>query len=137
MARRSLVNESRGRAACLAFALLAAFAPAPACAQSFGSRAGQEQYVRIEWQPGQTRRGIPTVWGYVHNVHTGSLGNVRLSIEEIDGAGRAVSTTVGYVDGVIPPRDYAYFEVHVPRPATRYRVTVLHYDLLVDPAGNR
>ena len=104
-------------------------------AQSLGSRQAHEQYLRLEWQPGQTRRGLPTVWGYVHNVSGGSLGNVRLSIQEIDDGGRPVSTTVGYVDGVIAPRSYAYFEVRVPRPATQYRVTVLHYDLLVDPGG--
>ena len=124
--------------AAVALALLAVLDPAAiVCAQSFGSRGAHEQYVRVEWQPGQTRRGIPTVWGYVHNLHTGALGNVRLSIEEIDGAGRALNATVGYVDGVVPPKGYAYFEVRVPRPATQYRVTVLNYDLLVDPAGNR
>lgn len=84
--------------------------------------------MRVEWQPGQSRRGLPTVWGHVHNTYGGSLGNVRLSIQEIDADGRALSTTIGYVDGVIPPKGYAYFEVRVPRPATQYRVTVLHYD---------
>ena len=77
------------------------------------------------------------MWGYVHNVHTGALGNVRLSIEEIDAAGRALSATPGYVDGVIAPGSYAYFEVRVPRAATQYRVTVFQYDVLVDPGGNR
>lgn len=103
--------------------------------QSPGARQAGEQHLRLEWQPGQSRRGLPTVWGYVHNLYGGSLGNVRLSIQEVDAAGRAVSTTVGYVDGVIPPKGYAYFEIRVPRPAAEYRVTVLHYDLFTGAAG--
>lgn len=127
--------------AVLAAALLSALALAPppgsaVHAQALGSRSTHEHDVRLEWQTGQTRRGIPTVWGYVHNVSGGSLGNVRLSIQEIDAGGRPVSTTIGYVDGAIAPRGYAYFEVRVPRPATQYRVTVLHYDLLADPGGS-
>jgi len=129
-----------GARAVLVAALLSALAPALSTggavhAQTLGSRQAHEQYLRLEWQPGQTRRGLPTVWGYVHNVSGGSLGNVRLSIQELDAGGRPVNATVGYVDGVIAPRGYAYFEVRVPRPATQYRVTVLHYDLLADPGG--
>jgi hypothetical protein len=122
--------------AVLAAALLSALAPGDAVrAQPLGSRQAHEQYLRLEWQPGQTRRGLPTVWGYVHNASGSSLGNVRLSIQELDAGGRPVSTTVGYVDGVIGPRGYAYFEIRVPRPAMQYRVTVLHYDLVVAPGG--
>ena len=102
---------------------------AVADAQSPEARQPGDQHVRVEWQPGQSRRGLPTVWGHVQNLYGGSVGNVRLSIQEIDADGRAVSTSVGYVDGVIPPKGYAYFEIRVPRAATDYRVTVLHYDL--------
>ena len=123
-------------AAALLFALAPAVPPGDGLrAQALGSRQAHDQSLRLEWQPGQTRRGLPTVWGYVHNVSGNSLGNVRLSIQEVDAGGRPVNTTVGYVDGVIGPRGYAYFEIRVPRPAMQYRVTVLHYDLLVAPGG--
>ena len=105
-------------------------APSPAARQP------GEQHLRLEWQPGQTRRGLPTVWGYVHNLAGSSLGNVRLSIQEIDAGGRAVAPTIGCVDGIVPPKGYAYFEIPVPRAATQYRVTVLHYDLFVDAGSS-
>jgi hypothetical protein len=103
---------------------------AVADAQTPAARQPGDQHVRVEWQPGQSRRGLPTVWGHVHNLYGGPVGNVRLSIQEIDAGGRALSTTIGYVDGVIPPTGYAYFEIRVPRAATEYRVIVLHYDLI-------
>ena len=115
----------------------AALSPALGWAQSnFGSRTAAEHYVRLEWQPGQTRRGLPIVWGYVHNVYGEALGNVRLSVQELDGAGHPVNTTIAYVDGVIQPKGYVYFEARVPRAAVRYRVILLHYDLFIDPGGN-
>ena len=104
-------------------------APAVGWAQNFGSASKDEQYLRVEWQPGQTRRGAPTVWGHVHNVYGELIGSVKLSIQEVDGAGSPVSTTVGYVDGVIQPKSSVYFETRVPRPDAQYRVSVLSYTI--------
>jgi len=104
-------------------------APGPAWTQGFGSRSLEEHYLRVDWQPGQTRRGAPTVWGQVHNIYGELIASVRLSIQELDGAGNAVSTTVGYVDGVIQPKGSLYFETRVPRPG-QYRVAILSYTIL-------
>lgn len=98
-------------------------------------RSPSESYLRVEWQPGQTRRGKPIVSGYVHNLYGEPIGNVRLSIEETDASGQVVATTVGYVDGVVPPKGSLYFETRVPRSTGQYRVVILYYDLFIDAGG--
>jgi hypothetical protein len=110
--------------------------PGAGWAQNFGA-AAREPYIRVEWHLGESRRGGPLVSGFVYNNYGEPLGNVRLSIEEVDAAGSSVSRTIGYVDGPVPPKGRLYFETSVPRAgAAAYRVTILYFDLLIYP-GNR
>jgi len=69
-------------------------------------------------------RGRPRITGYVHSDAALTAVNIRLLVEELDPSGRAVNTTVGYVDAEIPTTGRAYFEVRVPAPRAMYRVTV-------------
>src|SRR5262245_1321558 len=128
-----LTRRSLGCALAIAIGGLG-LAPGGGWTQHFGSRSLEEHYLRVDWQLGQTRRGAPIVWGHVHNVYGELIGSVKLSIQELDGAGNAASTTVGYVDGVIQPKSSAYFETRVPRPG-QYRVAVLSYTILPRAGG--
>ena len=123
-----LTRRSLGRALGIAIGALW-LAPGAGWAQNFGSRRLEEHYLRVDWQLGQTRHGAPIVRGHVHNVYGELIGSVKLSTQELDGAGNAASTTVGYVDGVIQPKGSLYFETRVPRPG-QYRVAVLSYTIL-------
>ena len=92
-----------------------------------------KNYIELEWQLGQTRRGVPVVWGYVHNIYGEPIGNVRLAVEETDAAGRAVGRTIVDVYGIVPPKGTAYFEARVPRADVTYRIVVLRFDLMIHP----
>ncbi len=109
--------------------------PGSGWAQNFGATA-REPYIRLEWQLGSGRRGAPLVTGFVYNNYGEPLANVRLSIEEVDASGGTVSRTIGYVDGLVPPKGRLYFETSVPRAGAAYRVTILHFDLFIYPGNS-
>lgn len=113
----------------------ASLGPGVGWAQNFGA-AAREPYIRLEWQLGAGRRGAPLVTGFVYNNYGESLGNVRLFIEEVDATGNTVSRTIGYVDGPVPPKGRLYFETSVPRAGATYRVTILYFDLFIDPGNS-
>ena len=92
-----------------------------------------ERYLRVDWRLDQTRAGAPVIAGHVVNLYGEPIGNVRLAIEEIDAGGEVVSTTIGYVDGLIPGLGQTFFEVRVPWAGVAYRVRVLFFDLFIDP----
>ena len=81
-------------------------------------------YFRMEWQAGQTRSGRPAISGFVYNDYNHWAGDVRLRVEALDASGQVISRTLGYVNGDVPPRGRAYFEVPLPAPAPSHRVTV-------------
>ncbi len=95
-------------------------------AQSFG--APLDRYFRLEWEVAKGRHGRPAVTGYIYNDRGITAGDVRLLIEELDTSGRAVGHTIGYVNGDVPPRGRAFFEIPVPTAGATYRVTVHSFD---------
>ena len=109
--------------------------PGSGWAQDSGATA-REPYIRVEWQAESGRRGAPLGSGFVYNNYGEPLTNVRLSIEEIDTRGSTVSRTIGYVDGLVPPKGRLYFETSVPRAGAAYRVTILHFDLFIYPGSS-
>jgi hypothetical protein len=81
--------------------------------------------LRVEWTGSEDRRGRPVVSGYVYNQRAGSHAEgVRLVVEALDGSGRVVGSTTGYVLGEVPPSNRSYFEVKAPAAAAGYRVTI-------------
>jgi hypothetical protein len=118
-----------GYAACVAVLTVAVILEAGVgWAQNFG--APLERFVRLEWEPGTTRSGRPTVIGTVYNDHPGLwLVNVRLLVEELDTSGQPVGRTIGYVNDEVPPKRRGYFEVRTPATGAAYRVTLLHFEL--------
>jgi hypothetical protein len=106
---------------------------AAGCASGPIPSAPSERYLRVEWGLGQTRSGAPAISGRVVNLYGEAIGNVRLAIEEMDAEGRVLSTTIGYVDGLVPGLGQSYFDIRVPRAGASYRVRVLFFDLFIDP----
>lgn len=95
-------------------------------AQNFG--APLDRFFRLEWEAEQARSGQRVVTGYLYNDHGLWADNVRLLVEVLDPAGRVVAKTIGYVNGWVPPKGRAYFEVLVPAGGVAYRVTVQSFD---------
>jgi hypothetical protein len=83
---------------------------------------------RVEWQAASARGGRAVLRGYVYNQHTMRAENVRLRIEQLDGAARPAPPRFTYVTGTIGTGDRAYFEVGVPAIEANYRVTVESFD---------
>jgi hypothetical protein len=84
--------------------------------------------LRLDWQAGTSRGGRPVIAGYVYNDYVRSAGDVRLLVEAVDASGETVGRDVGFVPGVVPLRDRAYFEVPVRHPAAAYRVSIVAYE---------
>ncbi len=85
--------------------------------------------LRVEWSASDDRRGRPVVSGYVHNRRAGTYAiGVRLAVEALDGSGRVVGSTTGYVMGDVPPSSRSYFEIKAPAKAASYRVTIDSFD---------
>jgi hypothetical protein len=81
--------------------------------------------LRVEWTASEDRRGRPMVSGYVYNQRAGGYAvSVRLLVEALDGPGRVVGSTTGYVLGDVPPSNRSYFEIKAPAKAASYRVTI-------------
>ena len=124
---RSLVVALIGKSVATAVSLLLLSADV-AWTQSYGI-VGAEQYFSVEWEVGHGKSGT-VVAGHVRNTYGLAARNVRLHIEGLDGSGKVVSVTVGYVAGTLMPGVRAYFEVPVPPGAATYRVNVLSFDWL-------
>ena len=84
--------------------------------------------LRLDWQASTSRGGRPVIAGYVYNDYVRSAGDVRLLVEAVDAAGGTVGRDVGFVPGVVPLRDRAYFEVPVRHPGATYRVSIVAYE---------
>jgi hypothetical protein len=51
--------------------------------------------------------------------------SVRLLVEGLDGSGRVIGSTTGYVLGDVPPSNRSYFDIRAPaKAAASYRVTI-------------
>lgn len=105
---------------------LASFQPtAPAAALSAASSV--DARIRLDWEPG-TRRGRPVIQGYVYNDYLRAASNVQLLVETLDASGTVSARTVGFVRGVVPFNDRAYFEVPLKTPGASYRVSITGFD---------
>ncbi len=85
---------------------------------------------RAETEPDLLGRRGPALVGWLYNDRGISVGNVRLRVDVLDGAGETVASGEAYVYGNVPGHGRGYFFVPVPRYGDRYRVTVLRYDRL-------
>jgi hypothetical protein len=126
---RSMSTWRLGATAWLALTLVVAGSAGQALAQ--GTVGGQAALdFRVEVDPEPARYGGPAITGYVYNDGPNRLGDVRLHTQIMDGSGRVVAETSGWVYGALPPRGRAFFVLRVPQRGVAYRVTVTSYSLL-------
>jgi hypothetical protein len=83
--------------------------------------------IRLDWEVG-TRRGRPVIQGYVYNDYLRAAYNVQLLVETLDASGTVIVRGVGFVRGIVPFNDRAYFEVPLKMPGASYRVSVTGFD---------
>jgi hypothetical protein len=83
--------------------------------------------IRLDWEVG-TRRGRPVIQGYVYNDYLRAAYNVQLLVETLDASGTVIVRGVGFVRGIVPFNDRAYFEVPLKMPGASYRVSVTAFD---------
>ena len=83
--------------------------------------------IRLDWEVG-TRRGRPVIQGYVYNDYLRAAYNVQLLVETLDASGTVIVRGVGFVRGIVPFSDRAYFEVPLKMPGASYRVSVTGFD---------
>ncbi len=76
------------------------------------------------------------VSGYVYSSYGQYAVNVRLLVEQLDGAGHLIGSTVVQVSDGVPPLGRAYFEAPVSSPGADHRVRVLSFDWLQCEPGH-
>jgi hypothetical protein len=84
--------------------------------------------LRLDWEVGSRRGGRPVIQGYVYNDYLRAAAEVRLQVETLDASGTVTSRQLGFVPGIIPLRDRAYFEVPVKTAGASYRVSITAFD---------
>ena len=89
---------------------------------------GWERFFSVSWDAGD-RHGRPVVEGYVKNASPYTVGNVRVLVHSLDGAGRVFDQRIAWVPGTLPGSNRLYFEVPVDA-APRYQIRVFSYDRL-------
>lgn len=122
-----MTRVQRLSAAVVAIVALASAWPVPP-AGALGATATVDPRLRLDWQVGTSRGGKPVIAGYVYNDYVRSAGDVRILVEAVDASGGTVARDVGFVPGVVPLRDRAYFEVPVRHPGATYRVSIVAYE---------
>jgi hypothetical protein len=84
--------------------------------------------LRLDWEVGARHGGRPVIQGYLYNDYLRSAAEVHLLVETLDASGAVTSRSVGFVRGVIPFKDRAYFEVPVKTAGASYRVSITAFD---------
>ena len=113
--------------ATMAILALAGVGPAtPAGALSATSSV--DSRLRLDWEVGVRHGGRPVIQGYLYNDYLRSAAEVRLLVETLDASGGVTARQVGFVLGVIPFKDRAYFEVPVKTAGASYRVSITAFD---------
>ena len=113
--------------ATMAILALAGVGPAtPAGALSATSSV--DSRLRLDWEVGARHGGRPVIQGYLYNDYLRSAAEVRLLVETLDASGGVTARQVGFVLGVIPFKDRAYFEVPVKTAGASYRVSITAFD---------
>jgi hypothetical protein len=107
-------------------ALVAARPTAPAGA--LGAAASVDSRLRLDWEVGARHGGRPVIQGYLYNDYLRSAAEVRLLVETLDASGGVTARQVGFVRGVIPFKDRAYFEVPIKTAGASYRVSITAFD---------
>src|SRR5260370_18709924 len=83
--------------------------------------------LRLEWEVG-SRHGGPVIQGYVYNDYVRSAAEVQLQVDTVNASGAVTSRQVGFVRGIVPLSDRAYFEVPVRTAGASYRVSITAFD---------
>jgi hypothetical protein len=100
---------------------------AAAVAQNFGAGRPEDRYFRIEFAVASGRHGSQ-VEGYVYNLYDAEATLVRLSVNPVDGAGRALEPRTAYVPLNVPPHGRSYFTAPVPAGTASAQVSVLNFE---------
>ena len=85
-------------------------------------------YVAIEAQSGEVG-GRPIVYGKVRNISGYGIKRIQLLVDGLDANGAIVNQRVEWLGPTLTPGTAAYFELPVPGPAARYRVSVFALDI--------
>ena len=88
-----------------------------------------DQFFHVEWSAAASRNGQPRLTGYVYNNYEEPAMNVELRIHELDSTGREITAVLEPVDGTVPAKGRAYFDVPVPDSAS-YRVDVESFEFI-------
>jgi hypothetical protein len=120
--------ECRALAGLIVAVLLAA-APALAAGPSAAS-------FHVEWGPPAESGDDAIVRGWVVNDSMVRVGDVRLRVETLDGAGRVVGQSFGWVIGDVPAGGRAWFMVRITALGADYRVRVESYDAIAIGTGD-
>jgi hypothetical protein len=107
--------------------ILADVGPTPP-AGALSATSSVDSRLRLDWEVGSRHGGRPVIQGYVYNDYLRSAAEVRLQVETLDASGTVTSRQVGFVPGIIPLRDRAYFEVPVKTAGASYRVSITAFD---------
>src|SRR5262249_62228624 len=78
-------------------------------AQNFGIVDGPS-LLTLDWERGEYR-GKPTVHGYINNRSVMVANNFQVTVEGLDAAGEAISSTLAPAPRVPPPRRPSVFAV--------------------------
>jgi hypothetical protein len=97
-------------------------------AEALSATASVDARLRLDWEVGARHGGRPVIQGYVYNDYLRSAAEVQLLVETLDASGAVTSRHVGFVRGVIPFKDRAYFEVPVKTAGASYRVSITAFD---------
>jgi hypothetical protein len=81
-----------------------------------------------ELRLGQSKKGVPVVWGYLNNDGKGGVANPRLLVETLDAQGQVIGQAQGQALGNMLARDRLYFEVPIQTTGASYRVRVLSWE---------
>ena len=107
-------------------ALASVYPPAPAGA--LGATSTVDSRLRLDWEVGVRNGGRPVIQGYLYNDYLRSAAEVHLLVESVDSSGAVTARQIGFVRGVIPFKDRAYFEVPIKTVGVSYRVSITAFD---------
>src|SRR5262245_56188133 len=92
------------------------------------SPSGIDLRLRLEWELARTPSGRPQIRGYIYNSYMRAANNVRLLVETLDESGQVVSSTYGFVFGIVPVFSRAPFDVPLKQTGASYRISVTSFD---------
>jgi hypothetical protein len=91
------------------------------------------QFFHVDWAAKAEGAGQTEITGRVHDDYGQPATNVELRIAMVDATGHEVQSVIRPVQGLIPAKGDAYFDVHVP-DSSAYRISVESFDF-VESAG--